>query len=261
MNEDRKKELQAELDRFNEGVHGKWWYQPIKFCDGLMTHSHKWSDGEFYGNSTFGENKWNNYISRFMPIDLHGKVVMDIGSNAGYFLYRSIRDGAKRAFGVEPNQTCGSQFNDGFDKQHSLVMDIFSEVDGVNYKDVISLIPKEAHNINWEEEVGQVDITFLFNVLYWLTYSDEKGSIPNAREQLQGIMDNIARHSQWVLIIGDEATQRFRLEKKNNAYCTGIAQTKPFLGNFEIVTEWVENPPRDREVSVIVAKSKIYGRH
>lgn len=261
ISEQRKIELQKELDKFNEGIQSQWWYQPIKFCDGLMTHSYKWSDDVFYKNSTFGENKWNNYISKFLPINLKDKVILDIGSNAGYFLLKSVKNGAKLAYGIEPNQSCGNQFNNGFDKQHKLVIDIFSEVDGINYSRKIKLISKEMHNIDWLKNIGQaVDITFAFNVLYWLTFSDEKGNIKNARIKLQEIINNIARNSKWFFIICDEATERFRLKTKRNFYCTGISQTKPFLKHFDIITEWKEQPPKDREVSIIIAKSKIHGQ-
>ena len=251
-----KKEIKEYIDKIKAfNTKSNWWYQPIDFGQGLKTHSYKWSDEEFYSRKSFGLNKWHNYVKPFLPISLKDKVVLEIGSNAGLFLIESVKEGAKHAYGVEPSSKHGIQFANGFYEQSQLALEIASIIDNVDYSSKITIIDNEMHNVDLSNL--NLDIVFAFNVLYWLSFSDETGDYENAKKLLESIIHNIAKHSTWFFIIGDEGTAKSRKQKNQNSYCTGVEETKPFLKDFDVVTEWIETNESDREVCVLVGKSKL----
>lgn len=246
-----------ELQKFINGFGNdstRWWYQPIKFKDGVMTHSKKWDDARFYSERTFGINKWNNFVVPFLPFGLKGKVVLDIGCNAGIFLIQAVKAGAEFVYGIEPDS-----FNLGFYDQCMTVVDVFSEIEGIDYHKKIKILRKEAHRIDWLETFPQgIDITFAYNVLYWMTFSDEKGSIPNADTVLKKLLADISTVSSYLIIMGDEKPNSTRRRKEGNYLCVGKKRTLPFLEKYNIEKTWIENPPieKHRHPSIIVAKSK-----
>ena len=244
-------EIQKIIDRC--GNDGKWWYQPIKFKDNVMTHSNKWSDAVFYSKRTFGINKWNNFVIPFLPFALENKTILDIGCNAGIFLIQAIRAGAKFAYGIEPDG-----FNLGFYNQCTLVMDMFSEIDEIDYNNKIKIINKECNNVDWKKDfLYKIDITFAYNVLYWLTFSDENGSIPQAEKVLKSILENISKTSKYLIIMGDEKdVKSARRRKCKNYLGTSVDKTLPLLNDYDIEKVWIEDSPIERNPSIIVAKSK-----
>ena len=127
-------DIQQKIDKLGQGKY--WWYQPIQFNEKYKTHSRKVSDKIFYSRKTFGINKWNNYVKPNLPFDLKGKVVLDVGCNAGLFLIQAIKEGAEFAYGIEPSDS--HKFDNGFDKQAKLVIDIFSEIDFRNVDEINS---------------------------------------------------------------------------------------------------------------------------
>jgi len=243
------KELQKTLDDYNKGP--RWWYQPIKFKEGVMTHSPKRSDKVFYSRKTFGVNKWKNYVLPFLPFDLKDKVVLDIGSCAGVFLVEAIRAGAKFVYGIEQPDSTGG-FYDGC----MIALDIWSEVDDFDYHSKIKIVKKMLHNVNWEEDIPQqVDISLAYNVLYWATM--EIKDLNMAKATMDKIIEGIAQTTRYLIVMGDENIQRARKVKGENSFCSANTTTIPFLGSFDIEKEWVENPPLDREPSIVVAKSRV----
>jgi len=150
----------------------------------------------------------------------------------------------------------GSHFDNGFDKQLQLVIDIYSELDNYDYSKQIKVINKQFHEIELEHDFKHnIDITYAFNVLYWLIFSDEKGTIPNGKLLLQQMIDKINKYSEYLFIIGDEAVQAQRKSKNKNTLGTGIQSTLPMLINYQIIKQWVDPKPIHRKPSIIIAKS------
>ena len=71
-----------------------WWYQHFELPNGLRT-----GDGEEPGYDP--EPRWN-LIRDYVPADLSGKTVLDLGGNAGYFSIRMKLRGASRCVLVDP---------------------------------------------------------------------------------------------------------------------------------------------------------------
>ena len=251
-------ELQKLIDSHGAAgkiVNGKWWYQPIKFREGLMTHSHKWTDEVFYSKKTFGINKWIHYVEPFLPFDLKDKILLDMGSNSGLFLIQALREGAAFVYGIESDHKGLGRID-----QHRIVVEIFSEIDGVDYANKIHLIRKQVHEIDWDKEFHHhIDITIAANVLYWLTYSEEGGSVSAAEGVLKDVLSNLSEKSSYLLVIGDESVQRNRKNKNINYFCSGISTTLPFLeDSYKVIESWIDPvlEVEDRETSVILARSR-----
>jgi tRNA (mo5U34)-methyltransferase len=71
-----------------------WWYQHFEFPNGAKT-----GPGKLPGYDAKG--RWH-YIASFVPKDLRGKTVLDIGGNAGYFSIQMKLRGAQRCVLVDP---------------------------------------------------------------------------------------------------------------------------------------------------------------
>jgi len=71
-----------------------WWYQSFELPGGVMT-----SPG--ISPAYPPETRWN-LIEPFVPKDLTGKTVLDVGGNAGYFSIQMMERGAARCTIVEP---------------------------------------------------------------------------------------------------------------------------------------------------------------
>jgi tRNA (mo5U34)-methyltransferase len=83
----RHKELLKTLERLGP------WFQNIKLGDGIETRpSHP--DGDY------PQNRWN-VIEPFIPLNLKGKSVLDIGCNAGFFSIKMKERGADYVLGID----------------------------------------------------------------------------------------------------------------------------------------------------------------
>ncbi len=71
-----------------------WWYQSFELPGGVTTSP---GDPPAY----FPETRWN-LIEPFVPADLTGKTVLDVGGSAGYFSMRMMQRGAAKCTLVEP---------------------------------------------------------------------------------------------------------------------------------------------------------------
>lgn len=71
-----------------------WWYQCFELPGGVMT-----SPGE--PPAYYPETRWK-LLEPFVPEDLAGKTVLDVGGNAGYFSIQMMRRGAKSCTIIEP---------------------------------------------------------------------------------------------------------------------------------------------------------------
>jgi tRNA (mo5U34)-methyltransferase len=71
-----------------------WWYQHFQFPCGLRT-----GDGQEPGYDA--QARWNLFAP-FVPQDLSGKTVLDLGGNAGFFSIQMKRRGALRCVLVDP---------------------------------------------------------------------------------------------------------------------------------------------------------------
>ena len=71
-----------------------WWYQHFEFPNGVKTGA---GDPPGYD----ARKRWS-FIEVFVPEDLTGKTVLDVGGNAGFFSIQMKLRGAQRCVMVEP---------------------------------------------------------------------------------------------------------------------------------------------------------------
>ena len=71
-----------------------WWYQCFELPGGVMTSP---GDPPAY----HPETRWN-LLEPYVPPDLRGKTVLDVGGNAGYFSVQMMKRGAAHCTIVEP---------------------------------------------------------------------------------------------------------------------------------------------------------------
>lgn len=80
-----------------------WWYQTFELPGGILT-------GPGEPPAYFPETRWK-LIEPFVPADLSGKTVLDVGGNAGYFSIRMMERGARSCTLVEPFAEFAAQAN------------------------------------------------------------------------------------------------------------------------------------------------------
>jgi tRNA (mo5U34)-methyltransferase len=88
----RKTQTQDEVAKQMLGL--GWWYQHFQFPNGLRTGS-----GNEPGYDA--EARWK-FIEPYVPSDLTGKTVLDLGGNAGFFSIQMKLKGAKKCTLVDP---------------------------------------------------------------------------------------------------------------------------------------------------------------
>jgi tRNA (mo5U34)-methyltransferase len=71
-----------------------WWYQHFELPGGVWTGSGR-------APAYQPETRWN-LLAPWVPSDLTGKTVLDVGGNAGYFSVQMMKRGAKSCVLVEP---------------------------------------------------------------------------------------------------------------------------------------------------------------
>jgi len=251
-----KQQLQQKVDYIANNI--KWWYQPIKFCDGVLTHSREGkSDEEFYNHPDFGLKKWNGYIKPYLPFDIRDKVVLEIGSNSSLYLINAIKNGAEFAYGIELSVSEG-----GFYEQSDYVLSIFSEIYNFDYFSKIKVIKGNVLDLKWVDEIThKIDITFALNTLYWISCDENEREIENSKEKIKNLIDKIFSISKYFFILGDEGVEKKRKSEGLNFLCCGIETTLPFLIEQEVLFLKSYFPETFRSPSIILASSRLISVH
>jgi SAM-dependent methyltransferase len=122
----------------------KPWYQTITL-DGLKT-THKSLSGEYF---------WPE-IKNFLPDNLEGKRILDLGCNAGYYSIQSALLGCKEVIGIE--------LNNRFYNQALFIKEYYE--DKYNKKfDNIKYLSQNISDLNFDE-LGKFDYILAIAILY-----------------------------------------------------------------------------------------------
>jgi tRNA (mo5U34)-methyltransferase len=122
-----------------------WWYQHFAFPNGLRT-----GNGQEPGYDA--EARWN-LLAPFVPADLKGKSVLDLGGNAGFFSIQMKLRGAERCVLVDPFEE--------FLKQ--------AEFASSQFRAPLELINDDAHTFCLTTE-ERFDYIIFVGLLYHLKY-------------------------------------------------------------------------------------------
>lgn len=213
---------------------GKW-YQSIDFG----------KYGKSKGSATDLDKKWK-LIKEELPFSLKDKRVLDLGCNAGYFMLKAAKEGTKEILGIEENKD--------FYQQCLLTLNIFGILEPCIQHTMFYLTNFDSKQISLN---GTYDITFAFNFFYWLTYSDEVGSIKQPEEVFLRFLRHLSFHTQYLLIIGAEGVGRARAKKNANDLGTSLDRTLPFLSPyFHIIKKKIVRQNKKRLSNIILCKSK-----
>jgi tRNA (mo5U34)-methyltransferase len=122
-----------------------WWYQHFQLPNGLWT-------GDGAEPAYLPERRWE-MIAPFVPGDLSGKTVLDLGGNAGYFSIQMKRRGAARCVLVDPFEEFLRQ----------------AEFSARQFKVQIDIVCEDAHTYCLSTE-ERFDYVLLLGLLYHLKY-------------------------------------------------------------------------------------------
>lgn len=224
---------------------GKW-YQTIDFG----------KFGKSKGSATDLDKKWE-LIKGYLPFSLVGKSILDLGCNAGYFDFKAIREEqAKHVTCVESNKVFQRQFVFSLCTLSELHHFVHSQYIMQIWTDAkcLELIKVPSHLLN---EQGIYDITFAFNFFYWLTYSDEEGSIEKPQDAFLRCLNKLAYHTEYMLVIGAEGVGKMREKNNANDLGTSLQRTLPFLEvYFDILKKDIIRQSRKRLSNIILCRSK-----
>jgi SAM-dependent methyltransferase len=175
------------------------WYQPIRFTPNLQTPSKYDIDSTIYGY-----NKWTKVIRRNLPKDLKGKHILELGCSSGLYSVLCAKEGAF---------VTAIELDKQSYEQAKLTIEIFSNMDGIDYFKQIKLL-----NINFmEHEWEQYDVVLALNVLYWIAqpYGNlDKSEIMKTSKQSYKLLQKIYRYSDYIVIQTDDNKYYYR--KKHN---------------------------------------------
>jgi tRNA (mo5U34)-methyltransferase len=122
-----------------------WWYQHFELPNGLWT-------GDGCEPGYLPQHRWE-LVEPFVPADLAGKTVLDLGGNAGYFSIQMKLRGAGRCVLVDPFREFLRQ----------------AEFAARQFKVEIEMVCEDAH-IYCLTTVERFDYVLLFGLLYHLKY-------------------------------------------------------------------------------------------
>lgn len=134
-----------------EFVRSRSWYQTIDFGDGVVSKGCGWC----------GDPAWGN-IAGFLPLDLEGMRVLDLGCNAGLFCVRSAIMGAKDVVGID---FTGWRPNWDFEEQQVFVQKYFEQKVGRALP--ITYLSGRMEEILPQDHLGKFDYVFGIASLYY----------------------------------------------------------------------------------------------
>ena len=95
-----KKDLENKINKIGP------WYQTFNFKNILKIYAHDKNKNKISPFSKDrGLKKWEKFIEPYLPINFKDKRILEVGTNAGLYLYNSIiKKNAKFCLGIEPDQ-------------------------------------------------------------------------------------------------------------------------------------------------------------
>lgn len=220
---------------------GKW-YQTIDFG----------KYGKSKGSAKNLDKKWD-LIKEALPYSLHDKSVLDLGCNAGYFMIKTARERALKITGIEKDESFYTQclftinmFWKGEVESQTLDTKYFLNSN-------FDIINMPASSFDFKETY---DITFAFNFFYWLTYTDEQGSIENPEDVLLRFLKKLSFHTNYLLILGAEGVAKERAKKKVNNLGTSLKRTLPFLEPYFYICSAKIFAEGKKESNIILCRAK-----
>lgn len=154
------------------------WYQSINF-DGIITTQKQLS----------GERFWKE-IKKFLPDDLKGKRILDLGCNAGYYCISSALLNCKEVIGIESNTK--------FFKQAEFTKTYFEEKYNRKF-DNVKYIKSNISFVNFLE-LGTFDYVLAIAVLYHIgKHQFGKYSVETMKEQTR-IINILTKISPRIIV-------------------------------------------------------------
>lgn len=224
-----KKEIREYRDKINRLGD---WYQPIEFVGKKLRSKSRYD----YSSTIHGMNKWNFIIRKNLPKNLKGLKILDLGCASGLFSVSCAREGAD-VIGIELDK-------DGY-AQSLLTREIYSKIDGIDYKKTFRILEEDFMNFDWEK-YGKFDIVMALNVLYWVRIPYEKISSENRKKydtkNLADLIRKIRDNSEMVIIQADENKYRRRLQDGGPVEFTNSRSVAKFLKKCEFKDIQIDKP-------------------
>lgn len=197
-------------EALQEFVRSRSWYQTIEFEEGIKSKGCEWC----------GDPAWSNIV-KFLPSDLEGMRILDLGCNAGLFCVRSAIMGAKEVVGIDYT---GWRPNWDFEEQQVFVKKYFEQK--VDRKLPITYLSGKMEEILQNEDLGQFDYVYGIASLYYT-------------EDPEGTAESISR-------ITNKAIVRLRDENRI-AQFTGLFKKYGFREEEVLREKWWEKLNRNTD--------------
>jgi SAM-dependent methyltransferase len=159
------------------------WYQNMNL-DGEMTIKPK----QEYYNAGAGEKAWKS-IKKFLPDNLKGKRVLDLGCNAGYYSIQSLLLGAKEVVGIELSPI--------FFKQALFIKDFFEKKEKKTLN--VKYIQSNISDVDFES-LGNFEYIFAIAVLYHIGKHQYGKYTPKALQEQKNIIKKLTGMSNNVIV-------------------------------------------------------------
>jgi SAM-dependent methyltransferase len=146
-------------DKLRSFVSSRSWYQTIKFEEGIVAKGCEWC----------GDPAWGN-IAEFLPLDLEGMRILDLGCNAGLFCVRSAIMGAQEVIGIDYT---GWRPNWDFEEQQVFVKQYFDQKMGRELP--ITFLSGRMEEILKTKDLGKFDYVYAIASIYYV--EDPEGTV------------------------------------------------------------------------------------
>ncbi len=137
-------------------IHSRSWYQTIEFEKDLISKGCLWC----------GDPAWSN-IKTFLPGNLSGMRVLDLGCNAGLFCVHCAEMGAREVIGVD---WTGWRPNWDFQEQQVFVKNYFEKKH--NKKFPITYVSQKMEDYVARDDIGFFDYVLAIASIYYTTNSE-----------------------------------------------------------------------------------------
>lgn len=132
-------------------VSSRSWYQTIRFEEDIISRGCAWC----------GDPAWSNIV-KFLPKNLEGMRILDLGCNAGIFCIRSALMGAKEVVGID---YVGWRPNWDFEEQQVFIKDYYEQRAGKKLP--ITYLSGKMEEILKTQDLGRFDYVYGIASLYY----------------------------------------------------------------------------------------------
>ena len=214
------------------------WYQTFNFKNILKIYAHDKNKNKISPFSKDrGLKKWEKFIEPYLPIEFNNKRILEVGTNAGLYLYNSIiKKKAKFCLGIEPDKK--------YLKQAKLVKKIYEIMGHKNLP--IEFYPETMEKLDFNL-MPNFDICMFLSSIYHINERGRKNAKDVFYNQVN-LLNKASKHCEYFIFLANGLVDEGRGK--------GGDSLKEIIKK-STLTIIKENHIKDSRGHLIIAKSKI----